>query len=85
MTTSGNIPSVGDLITVVGTSNAGGAFNVTNATIISGSAGTDGNGLDSGVVTVTYALGTPSSQPTTTSDSGQVIIPRVRNGEALSF
>ena len=31
--TSGNVPVSGALITVVGTTNAGGNFNVTNATI----------------------------------------------------
>jgi len=81
MTTQGNVPLVGDLITVVGTANASGNFNVTNAAIVTVSAAVDANGFQSGVVTVTYAIS--SSSQGTTGDAGQVIIPRSEIGEAL--
>jgi hypothetical protein len=81
MVTSGNTPLVGELITVVGTSNGSGNMNVTNATILTVSAAVDANGFTSGVVTVTYAIS--SSTFGTTSDSGQVIVPRQEVGEAL--
>ena len=80
MTVTGNVPSVGDSITVVGASRSNN-FNVTNATILTVSAAVDGNGLQSGVVTVTYAI--TSTSLGTASDGGQVIIPRSQIGEAL--
>jgi hypothetical protein len=81
MTTQGNVPSVGDLITVVGTANSAGVFNVTNASIATVSAANDANGFQSGVVTVTYTINSTSQG--TTADGGQVIIPRSELGEAL--
>jgi hypothetical protein len=79
MTVSGNVPSVGDLITVVGTRNSN--FNVTNASILTVSAGSSVDGTQSGVVTVTYAIS--STNLSVAFDGGQVIIPRIEIGEAL--
>lgn len=73
--TSGNIPIVGSLITVVGCANSAN-FNVTNATVLSVST------TASGVCTVTYNI-TTLSQATTT-DGGQVIIPQPEIGEAIA-
>jgi hypothetical protein len=78
--TSGNVPVVGALITVVGCANSAN-FNVTNATILSVSMATDGAGIQSGVCTVTYAI-TSTSQGTTT-DVGIVSIPQVETLENL--
>ena len=64
---SGNIPVVDSLITVVGTANASGNFNVTNATILSVAT------TDAGICTVTYAI-TSSSVAANTPDAGQVYI-----------
>lgn len=74
--TSGNIPIVGAPITVVGTGNAAGNFNVTNATILTVST------TDAGVCTVTYAI-TSSSVPVGTADGGQVIVPQTEIGETI--
>ncbi len=74
---SGNVPAVGSLITVVGTANGGGNFNVTNAqilTVVSTSAG---------VVTVTYAI-TSSTVAAGTPDGGQVIIPQPELGDNIT-
>jgi hypothetical protein len=76
--TSGNVPVAGALITVVGTSNAGGNFNVTNATI------TNVATTEQGLCTVSYAI-TSSAGPTTqTPDYGQVIIPQIEIGDQIS-
>jgi len=72
---SGNPPIVGALITVVGTANAGGNFNVTNATIL-----TVVTNTTTGVCTVTYAI-TSSTVAANTPDAGQVIIPQTEVGE----
>ena len=74
---AGNIPTVGSLITVVGTANASGNFNVTNATILTVST------TAAGVCTVTYAI-TSSSVAVGTADSGQVQIPQPEVGETVS-
>jgi hypothetical protein len=71
---SGNVPSVGDKITVVGCANSAN-FNVTNAFILTVST------TVAGVCTVTYAI--TSTNQATTADGGQVIIPRLEVGEAL--
>ena len=75
--TSGNVPTVGSLITVVGTANASGNFNVTNAKILTVST------TAAGVCTVTYAI-TSSSVAVGTADSGQVQIPQPEVGETVS-
>ena len=77
--TSGNIPLVNDLITIVGTTNSGGVFNVTNAVILTVSAAAN---PDTGVYTVTFAI--TSTAQAATPDYGQVIIPRSEVGEALT-
>ena len=74
---SGNVPIAGALITVVGTANASGHFNVTNATIVTVSC------TDAGICTVTYAI-TSSSVALGTADSGEVLIPQPEIGEALT-
>lgn len=73
---SGNIPIVGALITVVGTANAAGAFNVTNATILTVTT------TNTGVCSVTYAI-TSSTVAVGTPDAGQVIVPQTEVGEAV--
>lgn len=75
--TSGNIPIVGALITVVGTANATGNFNVTNAVILTVST------TDAGVCTVTYAI-TSSSVAVGTADAGQVSVPQTEVGETIA-
>lgn len=72
----GNAPIVGALITVRGTANGGGNFNVTNATILTTT--TDTN---SGVTTVTYAIS--STTQASTADNGQVEIPQPEIGETI--
>lgn len=74
--TEGNVPAVGSLISVVGTSNASGNFNVTNVAIASVS------NTDEGICTVTYAI-TSSSVGANTPDSGQVIIPQPETSESI--
>lgn len=74
---SGNIPTVGALITVVGTANASGNFNVTNATLLTVST------TAAGVCTVTYAI-TSSTVAVGTADAGQVIIPQPEIAAALA-
>lgn len=76
---SGNIPLVDDLISIVGTTNSGGAFNVTNARILTVSAAAN---PDTGVYTVTFTSGSLSQA--VTPDYGQVIIPRSEAGEQLT-
>jgi hypothetical protein len=73
---SGNIPAVDSQITVVGTANSAGVFNVTNATVLSVSC------TDGGVCTVTYAIA--STTQVKTADGGQVIIPQPEVGDALT-
>lgn len=76
--TSGLPPIVGALITVVGTANASGNFNVTNAAIL-----TVVTNTTTGVCSVTYAI-TSSSVAIGTSDAGQVIIPQTEVGETTA-
>jgi hypothetical protein len=74
--TSGNVPFVGALISVVGTANASGNFNVTNATILTVTC------TDAGICTVTYAI-TSSTVALGTADGGQVQVPQPELGETL--
>ena len=76
--TSGNVPVAGSLITVVGTANSSGVFNVTNASIASVTS-TDNN--LSGVITVTYTIASTSQG--TVADAGQVQIPQPEVGEVM--
>jgi hypothetical protein len=73
---SGNVPVVGSLITVVGTANGGGNFNVTNAQILTAVT------TDAGICTVTYAI-TSSTVAVGTPDGGQVLIPQPELGDVL--
>jgi hypothetical protein len=72
----GNIPAVGDLISVAGTQQQGGAFNVTNAalTAVSIVAAT-------GVGTVQFAL---AGATASAADPGVAVIPVPEIGEALT-
>jgi hypothetical protein len=74
---SGNVPAVGSLITVVGTTNGSGNLNVTNAQILSAVT------TDAGISTVTYAI-TSSTVATGTPDSGEVIVPQPELGDILT-
>lgn len=73
---AGNVPVVGALITVRGTANGSGHFNVTNAVIL-----TVSNVDATGVCTVTYAIA--STNQSATADSGEVEVPQPEVGEAL--
>lgn len=75
---SGNIPVSGSLITVVGTANGSGNFNVTNtaATVVSTTL--------QGVCTVTYTIASTATPTTQTQDFGQVIIPQPEVAETVS-
>lgn len=70
----GNIPKVGDLITVVGCANSAN-FNVTNVAIASVV-----NTTAAGLCTVTYAIS--STTQGTVADNGLVIVPRPEVAEA---
>jgi hypothetical protein len=72
----GNIPIPGALITVTGTANSAGVFNVTNAVILTVVVN------DYGVCTVTYAIA--STAQASTADAGQVIIPQIEIGDNLT-
>lgn len=72
---SGNVPVVGAKITVRGTGNSAGVFNVTNGTILTVSC------TDAGVCTVTYAISSTSQG--TVADGGEVEVPQPEIGEAL--
>jgi len=76
--TSGNVPAVGALLTVVGTANGGGNFNVTNAAIASVAV------TEQGVCTVTYTISSTASPTQQTQDFGQVIIPQSEVGETIA-
>ena len=75
---SGNIPFVDALVTIVGTANSSGEYNVTNAPILSVSASAN---PDTGVYTITF-LGSGSSA--SASDYGQVYIPQPEIGDQLT-
>ena len=74
--TSGNLPAVGSLITVVGAANSAN-LNVTNAQILTLVS------TPAGVVTITYAI-TSSTIAAGTPDSGQIIVPQPELGDVLS-
>ena len=75
---SGNVPTTSGLLTIVGTANGGGNFNVTNAAIASVAV------TEQGVCTVTYTISSTSTPTTQTQDYGQVIIPQPETGETVS-
>ena len=72
----GNVPVTGNSITVVGTANSAGVFNVTNASITLVSC------TDAGICTVTYTIS--STTQASTADGGQVIIAQDETGETIS-
>ena len=73
--TSGNIPIPGSAVTIVGTLNAAGAYNVTNATVLTASV------TAQGVATITFS-GAGSSA--SAADGGQVQIPQPEIGDLIS-
>jgi len=73
---SGNIPSVGDLVTVAGAANSAN-FNVTNVPILTVSCTT------AGVCTITYTITSTASPTSPTADIGQVVVPRIEISENL--
>ncbi len=76
--TSGNIPIPGSLISIVGSANAAGGYNVVNATILTVSSAAN---PDFGIFTVSFSnTATSSSAP----DSGMVQIPQPEIAEALA-
>lgn len=75
---SGNIPLVDSLVSIVGTQNAAGAYNATNATVLSV---TQVNSPDDGVYALTFA-GTGNSAKA--ADYGQVYILQPEIGDQLT-
>lgn len=75
---SGNIPITDTLVTIVGTQNSAGAYNVTNAPVLSV---TQVDTPDDGVYTITF-LGSGTSAKT--ADYGQLIIQQREIGDALT-
>lgn len=75
---SGNIPITDTLVTIVGTANNAGAFNVTNAQVLSV---TQVDTPDDGVYTITF-LGTGTGAKA--NDYGQLIIQQREIGDALT-
>jgi len=79
----GNIPTVGSLITIRGTSTSAGAFNVVNAVITAVSIN-----ATTGVGTIQFALG---GTVTTTADAGMAYVPvpyvfeTLANGASQAF
>jgi hypothetical protein len=73
---SGNVPVTGSLITVIGTGNSSGVFNVSNVAITVVSV------TDAGIATVTYAIS--STSQASLADGGQVEIPQPEVGENVA-
>src|SRR5271155_460131 len=73
----GNIPAVGNQISIQGTTSNSGVFNV-NAAIITGVTGT----ASTGVYTITFAL--TNANIATTADSGMAIIPIAETTEVAA-
>jgi hypothetical protein len=72
---SGNIPFINALVTIVGTGNASGNYNVTNVTVTGVSTTT------SGICTITFQGAGNSSS---TADTGMVIIPQPELADNVS-
>jgi hypothetical protein len=73
--TQGNLPIPGSLVTIIGSANAAGSYNVTNAVLTSVSAN------DFGVISISFAgSGSSASAP----DSGQVRVPVIEVGDNLT-
>lgn len=75
---SGNVPTTSGLITIAGTANGGGNFNVTNAAITSVAV------TEQGVCTVTYTISSTATPTTQTQDYGQVIVPQPEVGDTVA-
>ena len=73
--TQGNLPIPGSLVTILGSANATGLYNVTNAVLLTVVAN------DFGTITITFAgSGSSASAP----DSGQVRVPVIEIGDNLT-
>lgn len=75
---SGNIPITDTLVTIVGSANAAGAYNVTNVIVLSV---TQVDTPDDGVYTITFS---GSGNSVKTADSGQLVIQQREIGDALT-
>ena len=75
---SGNIPITDTLVTIVGSVNSAGGYNVTNAQVLSV---TQVDTPDDGVYTITFSGSGTSAK---TADSGQLIIQQREIGNVLS-
>lgn len=75
---SGNIPAVDSLVTIISSANAAGAYNVTNATVLSV---TQVNTPDNGVYRITFS---GSGNSATAADVGQVYIAQREVGDPLT-
>jgi hypothetical protein len=73
---SGNAPAVGSYVTITGSSNSAGIFNVTNAQILTSSI------TEQGVATITFAIS--STTQASAQDGGQVAVPQPKLGDALT-
>lgn len=76
---SGNVPKPDSLLTIVGTSNSAGIFNVTNAPILTVSAATN---PDMGIYTVTFTISSTSQG--VLADAGQFYIAVPEIGDQLT-
>jgi hypothetical protein len=74
----GSVPVVGQLITVIGTVNSAGVFNVTNTAL---SAVTAVNSPDNGVYLLSYTIS--ATTQATTADIGQALMPQQEIGTTL--
>ena len=72
---SGNVPVVGALVTIVGTANSAGGYNVTNVAISSVTV------TEQGVCTITF---TNTATSASAQDFGSVQIPQPEIGEAVT-
>lgn len=73
---SGNAPIVGALVTIQGSANNSGAFNVVNASILSVST------TNTGVCTITFAVTAGNSS--LASDGGQIIVPQPETADDVT-
>ena len=76
--TGGNVPVVGSAVTIVGTANSAGIFNVTSSQVLTVAT------TEQGVCSVTYTISATATPTVQTQDFGQVIIPQIESGDALT-
>lgn len=78
LVTAGNVPIAGSYVTIVGSANSAGVFNVTNALILTVSMSATVPGL----ATITFAI--TSTTQASMPDSGYVLIPQTEVGDTLT-